>query len=203
MVDSFWHLSEEELAFLKDKEYMPMKFRISKKLEENLSYLHQAIQIDIETHADHLFRPLLDSKGKISKGENYHTYTYRVLDYPRIFHTQGILLFRSLILWGHHISFHLIMTEKFKELFQLRTQAFLHDHPQDFYIASHKDPWQWKEDEDYKRIAQLPQHALQTLIRERKFLKISRFLPLDQYAQLKEEGLSNWQMWREQLFLDA
>ncbi len=194
-------LSPEELAVLQDKTFMPLKYSVSKKMEALLADLRATLSEELNQSQLIVPEILRKSDGKISRGENYHTYAYRVLDYPSTFDKQDIFSFRTLILWGHHIGFHLLLTGKFKERYQIRLLANHEQAPSDCFLSQAEIPWHWLPGEN----EQLPfsgmgEADIQTAFAARKFIKLSVYLPLGEYAAISTRGLKLWQQWAEMLF---
>ncbi len=187
MNEASW-LSPHELETLQDQDFFPLKFRICEKVEAQLQQLYQQIT---STHKiDH---PYFQTAGKLSKGENYQTYPYRVLDFPRYFSGDDMLLIRSMMLWGDAFSFHLILTGKPLEackdrLWDIRQQA-----PFSFFIAQHESPWLWMQDEGPWAEWQAWQRSdWEYHLKTYQYLKISTFLPLNQAGEFEPFILENW-----------
>ena len=104
-----YQLTEKELAIFQDYEFMPLKAKVWAKIEALLSQLQQQLEEKIPEFSNQLPTDLIYSSGKLSRGENYKTYSYRVMDYPRVFQGSDIFTYRCVVLWGHPIGFHLIL----------------------------------------------------------------------------------------------
>lgn len=194
-------LSPEELAVLQDKTFMPLKYSVSKKMETLLSNLRATLSQELNHTQLAVPETLRKSDGKISRGENYHTYAYRVLDYPSTFDKQDIFSFRTLILWGHHIGFHLLLTGKFKSLYQTRLLENREQAPIDCFLSQADIPWHWLPGENrHLSFSGMDETDIQTVFAARKFIKISVYLPLGEYAAIPTRGLEFWQQWAEVLF---
>ncbi len=194
--------NQEELDLLQNRDFLPLKFEINKKLELMLSQLHSAINHEISGNLSRLPSMIVRENGKISRGENYHTYSYRVLDYPRSFTKRGICLFRYLILWGHTISFHFIISDEWKEDYQEEINIALSSAPGELTVCLQEDPWQWFYNQDQYISAQdISTDVLKKAFHQRKFIKISRFIPLAEYKLILQEGLAFWQYWQNHVFL--
>jgi len=96
----------KEFRLLSDQEILPLKQAILKKLEVLLDLLHTDLRKEVSPHAGDLPDFLLVNPGKLSRGDNYQAFAYRILDYPAFFQKQDWLFFRTLILWGHPVGFH-------------------------------------------------------------------------------------------------
>lgn len=194
-------LSPEELAVLQDKTFMPLKYSVSKKMEGLLTDLRTTLSQELNQSQLPVPETLRKSDGKISRGENYHTYAYRVLDYPSTFDKQDIFSFRTLILWGHHIGFHLLLTGKFKALYQTRLLENREQAPIDSFLSQADIPWHWLPGENRQlSFSGMDEADIQTVFAARKFIKLSVYLPLREYAAIPTRGLEFWQQWAEVLF---
>lgn len=191
-------LTDREFEVFSDLEFMPLKVRVWEKLESLISDLRNVLIDDL------LQYPLTipaGGDGKISRGENYQSYAYRVLDLPAVFDKDDIFTFRTVILWGHPVGFHLIMAGKFQQQFQ--EQVFRHrkQFPSGTYLAAHEHPWIWEQtDQRWLEVHTTGEKVLRNAMEERKFLKISRFLNIEDYYQIQEFGLTTWQVIRGILF---
>lgn len=177
---------------------MPLKYSACHKMEALLAELRTEISSTIVPAVPAV---LYQNGGKISRGENYHTYAYRVLDYPAIFQKEDIFTFRTLVLWGHHIGFHLLMTGTFKEHYQARVVAAGDRLQGEFWLSKEEIPWQWFRDEtEQLSWKDVPAETLQATVAARKFLKVSTYLPLTDYAAIPARGAALWKQWQSILF---
>ncbi len=190
-------LSPTELSVFMDKSYMPLKFIVLTKMEALLNELRQKIIAEIHPVAK-TFPPEFDVKtGKITKGENYQTYPYRVLDMPRVFKGNNIFTYRTVVLWGHHISFHLIVAGKYKELLQERLFSVAGGMPDTFCLSKQVSPWEWEfKPEEFIQARALQEPSIQDAVRQSDFIKITFILPLNRYMEMSEVGLQVWKFWQ-------
>lgn len=194
-------LSPAELSLFHDQAFMPLKFSILAKMEALLGHLRDVIAESVAPIAD-AFPPEFDMvAGKITKGENYHTYPYRVLDLPRAFHGQDIFTFRCVVLWGHPIGFHLIMSGRYKALLQDKVLAAAPNLPDGLLLCTHDDPWKWDfVAEDYLKAKVLSEASVADAVKQNSFLKVSFFMPLEQYLDIPTTGGEVWRLWQLMLF---
>jgi hypothetical protein len=195
-------LTAEELSLLQRKDLLPSKHRLLAKLDQQLATLATELT-DLQEAAGLGKHPLLRVSGKVSRGENYHLQSYRVLDYPRVFDKKDIFAFRSMVLWGHEISFHLLLSGIYLQQFGAKVRAAA---PQlsGYYLARHDTPWTWEQESP----GWLPCEALrpedwERLLSERTFLKLSCFLPLENIAELVPHGKKVWRKWLDILALST
>ncbi|MEM8896451.1 MAG: hypothetical protein AAGC85_00035 [Bacteroidota bacterium] len=193
--------NEEELNLLTDKALMPLKQRISQKLEDMLSELHTQLNINSLDSKYDLPESIFTQGPKISKGENYQTYSYRVLDFPRHIQQGDIFLFRSLALWGHHFSFHLILSGSYLEKYGKKLYTFSKSYPAGFYWVTDETPWDWiYQPQTYTPLNKMGKDEIEKAVHEQSFVKVTCFLPLESYKKMQKTGLQSWQFWQRVLF---
>ncbi|MFK7924247.1 MAG: hypothetical protein AB8H47_19985 [Bacteroidia bacterium] len=175
-----FQLDPQELALLADSEVLPRKHRVQQKLEKILLQTGQTLN-------EMAFPLPWSSKSpKLSRGENYEQQAYRVMDFPRIQAEGGFLFYRTLILWGHPIGMHLIASGHFMERLCPSLLAHYPSLAPHWYYAAQDTPWIWQANAQ----GLIPCHSmeedqLKIEIAKRKFLKLSSFVDLDQYADLQ------------------
>ncbi|MDX2283683.1 MAG: hypothetical protein NW241_05950 [Bacteroidia bacterium] len=181
-------LSPEEWAVLQDRRFMPLKASVWHKLEASMGLLRDALAAHLtESQAPDTWKR---GSGKIQRGENYHTYAYRVLDMPAVAAPSGLLLFRTVLLWGHPIGWHLILGGTELERYRAGLPEACRRLDARYLLSRQPDPWRWEPDPD----GQEPfPGACEALTQSLPFVKITRYEPLDAYVQLPELGLSVWQ----------
>ncbi|MEM7374445.1 MAG: hypothetical protein AAF587_37975 [Bacteroidota bacterium] len=192
-------LTEKEFHLLQDASLLPAKFRIGEKINKWLAALHRELKTPI-SNAIHLSEEVCQSSGKISRGENYHNQAYRVLDYPRIFRRDAIFAFRTVVLWGHPIGFHLILSGIYKEKHQEHLLTNRHKLGENVCLAAHETPWIWEADAPGLH----PCHAMseedwREHLDRFSFIKLSQFLPLTEYEHIASKGTTIWTQWSQLL----
>jgi hypothetical protein len=190
-------LSPAELTVLLDQSYMPLKFSAFAKLERFLSELRDGLAEDMGPVASK-FPPEFDVQaGKISRGENYNFFPYRVLDFPRAHHEKNFFTFRTLILWGHHITFHLILIGKYKTLLQERLFQAAKVMPEAFSLSKQASPWEWEFiPEQFIQARAMQEEVVADMVRNSDFLKITFLLPLKRYHEIPKVGREIWKFWQ-------
>ena len=123
---------------------------------------------------------------KLFRGENYRQLPYIVLDFPRKFNTASIFAFRSMFWWGKEFSFTL----------HLQGAAWAHFRPavtagigtlkgRHFYACIQHSPWQYHfEPDNYIPLEDLLQSAAMAGFYDRKFMKLSRKIPVSDFNQV-------------------
>ncbi len=193
MLGKDWSLDSEEMNLLEDLVVLPRKQQVCKKLEQALSELGSALQ-PYPLPEGILPGPVL--APKLSRGENYHSYAYRVLDQPRFHRGEDLFLFRTVILWGHPIGFHLIVTGELKSKWESAFQAFLPQLPTGYFLSRQANPWLWEAHHPEQiLLAKASDQLVKDVIEERAFIKVSYYLALDELDQLISKGRNIWTEW--------
>lgn len=180
-------LNTRELALLQDAKVLPLKHSVQQKLEQKLIQTGntlKALKLSLEW----------ESKApKLSRGENYAQQAYRVMDFPRIQEEGGFLFYRTLVLWGHPIGAHLIVSGHFMERLVPRLLNNYQQLAPHWLLAAQDSPWIWEsEAEGLLVCSTLSEENLNLEIEKRKFFKLSSFLPLDQYDRLADFSRDRW-----------
>ena len=194
----FLHLTPAEAAALADRDFLPLKHRVSQKIDAALLDLRDRLLPLLAK--GHWPAPVRQTPPKLSRGENYHHYAYRVLDCPRVFAGADMLAFRSLVLWGHPIGYHLMLAGHYRDTYLPRLLARYQDLPEGAWLSVQETPWIWEADAPgLLPLATLEPDQLRAHLHSRDFIKVSYFLPLQAYEQLPSQGLAYWQAWQDLL----
>jgi hypothetical protein len=178
-------LSEQELRFLADRDFLTAKHRIVQQLRRQLEEAQQLLK----QHQQELGLPaaLWAVPPKISRGENYELLPYLVLDYPRVFQPEDIFAYRSMIWWGHEISCSLQLGGAYWQHYKASIlQQLEKDTSLEWWLCVHTSPWEYHfRPDNYRPLSELLQQeeSLDAFARK-PFFKISRRLPLERYADL-------------------
>lgn len=194
-------LSPAELSLFHDRNVMPLKFSILSKMEHLLDQLRQVIGESLAPIAPS-FPPEFDMKtGKITKGENYNSFPYRVLDMPRAFHGDDIFTFRCVVLWSFPVGFHLFVGGRYKALLEEKIYDAASTYPDGLMLSTQDDPWKWEfNPAEYLKAKVLAEPTVRQAAMESKLLKISFFMPLEQYLDIPVTGGELWKLWQMVLF---
>lgn len=188
------NLDPVELAVLKDRDFLPIKQLVCTKIETWLMDLSKELGPMVKAGAAYLPKEVCDSSPKISRGENYHSYAYRVLDYPRFFSGQDMFTFRTVVLWGHPIGFHLMLAGRPRVDYLPKLLEGLLSLPKGYYLSAQDQPWIWESTEEgLMPIHQATGASIAKALQERTFAKVSYFLPLDEHPILAKVGKMVWQ----------
>jgi len=136
-------LEIEELSLLRNKELFLRKKQLGVKINELLGQCVESIQAAMMLNSSHLPQELIHSQPKISKGENYLSFPWQILDYPRIFKKEDVFALRTLCWWGNGLGITLHLSgnyaDKYNDVLTKNLELLSQN---DFYICIHSDPWQ-------------------------------------------------------------
>ena len=106
-------LSTHELKLLHDRDFLLTKIKIDTKVTNLLIAHQEAMKGFFSTYQKDLPNQLSYTVSKVNKGQNLKGLPYWVIDSPSAFIGENIFTYRTIIWWGNHISFHLIVKGDF------------------------------------------------------------------------------------------
>jgi len=171
----------DELRLLDDRTFFRAKAQTMKKMKAILEGVHGDLQKEltgVELLAPEGFNP---HAHQFVKGEHLEDCPYQYLDCFKYFDGEVKFTFRTLLWWGHHIVFALILEgghlAQYKKNLMNRYGA-LADQGLSFCLGS--TPWEWKRGEGYTMdLMWARKNELQALLDRRTFVKLARFVPFD------------------------
>jgi len=194
-------LSDKELDLLLDSEVLPLKRQICEKIEQILLHLKERLSEEILKNEEQLPDFLWKQGGRISRGDNYRSYAYRVLDCPAYFDRRDWFTFRTVVMWGHHSGFHLILHGRFKEVYQDSVVNMLRENSEDLFLTVSDSPWEWiPNTEDHIKLDGTDIGKLEQVVGKQPFIKLSYYIPLERYAEIPDIGVAQWKRWQNKLF---
>ncbi|MEQ8623997.1 MAG: hypothetical protein RJQ00_04055 [Vicingaceae bacterium] len=171
--------SKADLKLLNDSKIIERKNRVLKQIELQFKKLGN------NTLINHQSLNAFSSTPKVSKGENFEGYPFRVLDYPRVFTTNDVFAFRTLIWWGNIISFTLHLKGKYLITHFSKLKQLLSTSELPLYYSNSGNEWsQNPNDKNFKLLG--TETLAQLNPKEIDFLKIVQVKPLDKINQLNE-----------------
>ncbi|EMR02469.1 hypothetical protein [Cesiribacter andamanensis] len=182
-------LSEQELRYLADQDFLTAKHRILLSLRQQLEQSQRLLQQQQASLG--LPAAVWQQPPKISRGENYELLPYLVLDYPRIFKPDGVFAYRIMIRWGHEISASLHLAGHYWQHYQAALRKRLPRlQAKNWWVCVHTSPWEYHfRPDNYLPLQQLQQENGLLPLARKPFFKLSRQLPLAQYQQLPSFSL--------------
>ncbi|MDH4361690.1 MAG: hypothetical protein OEW33_13265 [Nitrospirota bacterium] len=189
----------EELALLADQGFFRKKAAISVKIKQVLEDLHHRLEAEIASQS------LLAPEGfdpqarQFVKGEHLEDFPYQYVDFPRLYTRENKFAFRSLVWWGHHVVFSLmvegpLVKQYRRNLFNRYSEVADHD----LCLCLSPSLWEWKAGPGLTLpITHSRRSEIAATLDHRTFFKIARFLPIDDPAvetgTIVEEGLKAFQ----------
>jgi hypothetical protein len=173
--------TDDEVALLADEHVFRKKAAITAKIRAQLGATLGALRTELAGV------PLVTPPGfnpdihQLVKGEHLEDFPYQYVDYPKHFDGANKFTFRTLVWWGHHVSFALILEgaemRRYKKHFVDRFHQ-LAGHELELSLAP--TLWEWKRGEGYTLpITHDRKARLAAVLAERSILKIIRCVPLN------------------------
>ena len=174
----------DELALLADQGFFRKKAAISVKIKQVLEDLHHRLEAEIASQS------LLAPEGfdpqarQFVKGEHLEDFPYQYVDFPRLYTRENKFAFRSLVWWGHHVVFSLmvegpLVKQYRRNLFNRYSEVADHD----LCLCLSPSLWEWKAGPGLTLpITHSRRSEIAATLDHRTFFKIARFLPIDDPA---------------------
>lgn len=174
-------LTPDELRLLGDRTFFCAKAQIMKKMRAILDGVYVGLQKEltgVELLAPEGFNP---GAHQFVKGEHLEDFPYQYLDCFKHFDGEVKFTYRTLLWWGHHIVFALILEggrlAQYKKNLMNR-YGDVADRGLSLCLGS--TPWEWKRGEGYTMdLTWERKSELQALLDRRTFVKLARFVPFD------------------------
>ena len=171
----------EELTLLGDEQFFRAKARIMKKMKAIVEGVYDGLQRElagVTLLAPAGFNP---AAHQFVKGEHLEDFPYQYLDYFKHFRGEEKFTFRTLLWWGHHIVFALILEgghlAQYKKNLMTRYGGVA---DQGLALCLGGTPWEWKRGEGYTmELTWERKNELMALLDRRSFVKVARFVPFD------------------------
>ena len=182
------HLSEKELLILQDTDFLLTKVTVLQKIHELLGHTREELKRSIQ-NSNFSFPDGTDLfSGKISRGENYKSLPYMVLDYPTLFSKNSTFAYRTMFWWGNFFSstIHLegIALNNYKKSIINNLHMLLKN---DIYICVGDTPWQYHyNDDNYVPLNK----AHKNFISNCEFLKLSKKIKLKNWNDVPKLSTS-------------
>jgi len=178
----------KELTLLGDEQFFRAKARIMKKMKAIVEGVYDGLQQElagVTLLAPEGFSP---KSHQFVKGEHLEDFPYQYLDYFKHFRGEEKFTFRTLLWWGHHIVFALILEgghlAQYKKNLMTRYGGVA---DQGLALCLGGTPWEWKRGEGYTmELTWERKNELMALLDRRSFVKLARFVPFDH--QVVREG---------------
>ena len=173
------NFTSKEISLLSDTEFFAAKAHVSPKIRHLLERIHESFQRELKAH--HLLVPdTFDPEARqFVKGEHLEDFPYQYLDYPRFFTRDVKFSFRSLVWWGHHMVFALILEgghlRRYKENLINRFSSIA---DRDISLCLSHSVWEWKQGPGYTLdLTRGRSSEVAAVLANRPFFKLARFVP--------------------------
>jgi len=184
------NLTAKDVALLSDTEFFAAKARISLKIRHLLERIHESFQHELKA------RNLLVPEGfdaearQFVKGEHLEDFPYQYLDYPRLYTREIKFSFRSLVWWGHHMVFALILEgghlRRYKENLINRFPSVA---DREIHLCLSPSLWEWKQGSGYTlELTRGRSPEVAAVLAQRPFFKLARFVPFSDPAVPSSEA---------------
>lgn len=184
------HPTQEELEALKDQRFLRIKQTLSDKVIHQLSMIERLLHKELKTSKFNFPDKAFLKAGKISRGENYQSLPYFLLDYPRLFTQEDVFAYRTMIWWGNEFSctLHLGGTSLRKYAGKLKARL---PKAKQLFFCIHNNPWEYHFGEsNYLPIEKLSSKNITEQIETHDFIKISDKISLDNWDQFGDFSLT-------------
>jgi hypothetical protein len=172
--------TDEEAVLLADAQFFRKKAAITRKIRAMLEATHGALQNELAgllLVAPPDFNP---HHHQLVKGEHLEDFPYQYLDCPKHFSGANTFTFRTLVWWGHHVAYALLLEGS--EIGRYKRQLLGRFHQlagNDLELSLAPSLWEWKCGEGYTLpITHDRKAQIAAVLAERSFLKIVRCVPL-------------------------
>lgn len=173
------NFTSKEISFLSDTDFFSAKAHISPKIRHLLEQIHKSFQHELKTHQLLVPEAFDPDAYQFVKGEHLEDFPYQYLDYPRFFTRDVKFSFRSLVWWGHHMVFALILEgghlRRYKENLVNRFPSVA---DRDICLCLSHSLWEWKRGPGYTLELTRGRHSeVAAVLSHRSFFKLARFVP--------------------------
>ncbi|MBL7759951.1 MAG: hypothetical protein JNK08_04570 [Sediminibacterium sp.] len=182
-------LSPKELELVNNADWILTKNRIIQKVTDLFGEIGNTYRSDAGKYPGFVQSGVFSLEPKISRGEQYQSLPYVMLDYPRVFTQQDIIAIRSFFWWGNHCSIQLVLKGKYlaeygpsiNHYFQLFGKYA--PETRDWYIGVGSDPWQ----HHFEKDNYLPMTDWNgTSVLDLPFLKLAKKIPLQEWDDIDQ-----------------
>ena len=190
------NFTAKELSYLQDRDFLLAKIEITEKLLAQFTALESALKVHIKANQYTFPDGTLAKAGKISKGENYKGLPYLMLDFPRLFQPESVFAYRSMFWWGNFFSFTLHLQGNAWSA--SRPKLFHHidrllQSKEETYVCVSDSPWEYTYDRhNYLPVSEFSKERLSKFLEQHDFLKLSRYVPVEQWMKFTESGVKNF-----------
>jgi hypothetical protein len=178
-------LSETELIFVQDKQFILSKQHIISVVYDMFSILSENLQPVLKSGKLELPMELLYAVPKIYKGEQYLNFPYVMLDYPAIFGKESMIAIRHMFWWSNFFSVTLHVSGDYKKKYEQSIIKNIQLNNKEIYFCVNDNQWQHHfEDINYILASSKTVTELTAIIEKRPFLKIAIRYPISDWKNM-------------------
>ena len=172
--------TDDETVLLADAQFFLKKAAITTKIRAVLEATHGALQNEL-AGLSLVVPPGFDPRlHQLVKGEHLEEFPYQYLDCPKHFSGANKFTFRTLVWWGHHVAYALLLEGS--EIGRYKRQLLGRFHQlagRDLELSLAPSLWEWKCGEGYTLpITHDRKAQIAAVLAERSFLKVIRCVSL-------------------------
>lgn len=184
------NFTAQDIALLSDTEFFAAKVHVSAKIRRLLEQTHESFRRELTSHRLLIPDGFDPDARQFVKGEHLEDFPYQYLDYPRFFTKDVKFSFRSLVWWGHHVVFALILEgghlRRYKENLINRFPSVA---DREIHLCLSHSLWEWKQGPGYTlEITVGRSSEVAAVLAHRPFFKLARFVPFSDPAVLNGEA---------------
>lgn len=179
-------LTNKEFDYISSKEYPIAKRIIIQKICQQFDQMGIVLQQSIHSESPKLAFEFQDANFKTTKGENYESLPYVVLDYPQIKGSDFVILCRTMFWWGKYISFNVIFKTDEFDLKNCVHEIKNIKYPK-LKVYLGKNIWQQNlSDKHFIKVADIPENDLYSLLKKQLYVKLSMKLNFKKSCLIEE-----------------
>ncbi|MEO5675568.1 MAG: hypothetical protein ABIQ74_13075 [Chitinophagales bacterium] len=189
-------LSKKEVQLLAEDSFFHHKKNITEKIYHQLAACVTAIQ-EAPCFQKISYPPETDLvRGKITKGENYLGLPFIILDFPRLFSSEKIFAFRTMIWWGQHLSCTLVLDGSESQLAGKKLREnFSFLKKKETFLCINKSPWLHHfGTENFISLKSLQQKDADEFQLNQNFFKVARKIPVSSVNNMENFSAESFEI---------
>ena len=185
-----------EMELVSSPDIILTKNAILQKIKSFFEEMQMKQQDVLKKYSSQLPEEVLRISPKISRGENYKSLPWLVLDNPRHFQHNNIFAIRTMFWWGNFFSITLHVSGNNKnDLLKNLTGNVSLLAKNDFYIYNGTKEWEHDIDPDsYKKFSAINEDDLQKIFAANSFLKIAVKFTVESLEAIEDKLLRNYEL---------
>jgi len=185
-----------EMELVSSPDIILTKNAILQKIKSFFEEMQMKQQDVLKKYSSQLPEEVLRISPKISRGENYKSLPWLVLDNPRHFQHNNIFAIRTMFWWGNFFSITLHVSGNNKnDLLKNLTGNVSLLAKNDFYIYNGTKEWEHDIDPDsYKKLSGINEEELQRIFSANSFLKLAVKFSIGSLEAIEDKLLRNYEL---------